>query len=633
MRLSCNSCSGSRPPEGSSSSRRFFFAAKISFARSANPGAAMHSAKSFATSSAVAASTARLNASTPPNAEIGSHASAFKYASSKVVCSAVRQGCFALMIPPAGFWNSAPSPRAAWRSARLLYESSLPWSCLAAANPSGARPVDTYRAAAWWGFSPYRKSCCRRRAICTRSGSAGFASKEICLDLADKRSSSIVINPSYREVVAKTFRASSSRVASVVSPALSISRATRPKSAGSVTTVTLSKFFAADRSIVGPPMSMFSISSSAVSPAFAAVASNGYRFTTTRSIGAIPCSAACFWSSVCPRRKSSPPCTFGCSVFTRPPSISGQPVKSETSRTAIPASRSSLAVPPVERISILSAARRFANSTIPVFSNTLISARCTAMDASTKRKAQHCKRLAQIGKVQTLWGNSARRLRFHECLQFDLACDHFHNVFNILAVLLLLQLLRFLQHKFVEAGARQPSGMFAGQLFRLQKRLVQLLDLFRFALGLGTGHAKCLGFSACNRRCLFGFFFLATRFDLFGSGAKMPLDFSLFFLRGFFPENIFVFCVGLRKIVEAEPLREFQFAAAFRITLDHHVNAPFDFRGRTFPATAEVLIVLHLKLPNIFFECSQLFVYGRHARGKTSNHNAKSVEENRQPKE
>ena len=34
----------------------------------------MHSAKSLATSSAVAASTTRLNASTPPKAETGSHA-------------------------------------------------------------------------------------------------------------------------------------------------------------------------------------------------------------------------------------------------------------------------------------------------------------------------------------------------------------------------------------------------------------------------------------------------------------------------------------------------------------------------------------------------------------------------------
>jgi len=56
----------------------FFLVEKISFARSSNPGAAIHSTKSFATSSAVAASTMRLKASTPPNAEIGSHAYAFK---------------------------------------------------------------------------------------------------------------------------------------------------------------------------------------------------------------------------------------------------------------------------------------------------------------------------------------------------------------------------------------------------------------------------------------------------------------------------------------------------------------------------------------------------------------------------
>ena len=39
---------------------------------------------------------------------------------------------------------------------------------------------------------------------------------------------------------------------------------------------------------------------------------------------------------------------MGCSVFTRPSSISGKPVSSEMSLTAMPESRSSLAVPPVE---------------------------------------------------------------------------------------------------------------------------------------------------------------------------------------------------------------------------------------------------------------------------------------------
>src|SRR2546430_7378781 len=54
--------------------------------------------------------------------------------------------------------------------------------------------------------------------MCTRSGSTGLGERETCPEPADKRSRSTVIMPSYREVVAKTFRANSSRVASVVSP-------------------------------------------------------------------------------------------------------------------------------------------------------------------------------------------------------------------------------------------------------------------------------------------------------------------------------------------------------------------------------------------------------------------------------
>src|SRR5579871_6104128 len=129
--------------------RRFFFAAKISFALESKPGAAMHSTNSFATSSAVAASTSRLNASTPPKAETGSDASALRYASRSVDCSAVPQGLLCLMMTAAGFLNSAARLRAASRSKRLLYESSFPCSCFAAARPSGVFPEGTYSAAAW----------------------------------------------------------------------------------------------------------------------------------------------------------------------------------------------------------------------------------------------------------------------------------------------------------------------------------------------------------------------------------------------------------------------------------------------------------------------------------------------------
>ena len=53
-----------------------------------------------------------------------------------------------------------------------------------------------------------------------------------------------------------------------------------------------------------------------------------------------------------PRTASNPPCTRGCSVFTRPSIISGKPVNSETSATARPAAFSAAAVPPVETISM-----------------------------------------------------------------------------------------------------------------------------------------------------------------------------------------------------------------------------------------------------------------------------------------
>src|SRR5712664_1040998 len=120
MRLSWSSRSGSRPPGGSSSRRRFFLAAKMDFALSSKAGAAMHSTKSLATSSAVAASTSRLKARTPPKAEIGSLASAFRYASGRVSCSAAPQGLLCLMMTAAGRRNSAARLRPASRSTKLL---------------------------------------------------------------------------------------------------------------------------------------------------------------------------------------------------------------------------------------------------------------------------------------------------------------------------------------------------------------------------------------------------------------------------------------------------------------------------------------------------------------------------------
>src|SRR5215213_10775512 len=95
------------------------------------------------------------------------------------------------------------------------------------------------------------------------------------------------------------------------------------------------------------------------------------------SIGSIPSPSSTAMCSRSPRRARSAACRRGCSVLTRPPRISSWPVNSETSVTSRPASRSAVAVPPVERTSTPSAARPLAKSATPVLSETEISARCT----------------------------------------------------------------------------------------------------------------------------------------------------------------------------------------------------------------------------------------------------------------
>src|SRR5512135_3050013 len=95
------------------------------------------------------------------------------------------------------------------------------------------------------------------------------------------------------------------------------------------------------------------------------------------SMGRMPCSFICFTWPGSFRLPSMPPCTFGCSVFTRPSSISGKPVNSETSMTLTFASRSALAVPPVESISTPILRSFFANCTTPALSETEIRALCT----------------------------------------------------------------------------------------------------------------------------------------------------------------------------------------------------------------------------------------------------------------
>jgi hypothetical protein len=142
----------------------------------------------------------------------------------------------------------------------------------------------------------------------------------------------------------------------------------------SVSTPTSFQFLAALRTMAGPPMSMFSIASSSVQPGLATVASNGYRFTTSRSMVSMPWAFSAAMCSGRSRRASRPPCTLGCRVLTRPSSISGKPVTSATSVTGRPCSASSLAVPPVDSSRCPARAAPGANSTMPVLSETEMSA-------------------------------------------------------------------------------------------------------------------------------------------------------------------------------------------------------------------------------------------------------------------
>src|SRR5829696_9917516 len=69
----------------------------------------------------------------------------------------------------------------------------------------------------------------------------------------------------------------------------------------------------------------------------------------------------------------------GLSVFTRPSSISGNPVRSSIGRASTPSAASSRAVPPVDTISTPSSASPRAKSTSPRLSETVSSARRTRM--------------------------------------------------------------------------------------------------------------------------------------------------------------------------------------------------------------------------------------------------------------
>ena len=176
------------------------------------------------------------------------------------------------------------------------------------------------------------------------------------------------------------------------------------------------------------------------------------------------------------------------------------------------------------------------------------------------------------------------------------------TILDILAIFLFLEFLGLFQHEFVEAGAESFPVCSPASCFASRNAVVRVGRLFGLALRFGTRRYEGPGLV----RALFFFFLVARCFDLFRRCAKVALHFTFFFLRGSLAKDIFVLGICLRKIIEAKPLGEFQFASALRVALHQQVNTPFDFRGRTLPAATEKLIVFDLKLADVPFELAQL---------------------------
>src|SRR5688572_21146178 len=156
----------------------------------------------------------------------------------------------------------------------------------------------------------------------------------------------------------------------------------------------------------------------------------------------MPC--CCMTASSVPRRPRMPPWIFGCRVLTRPSMISGKPVTSETSRAGMPASFSSLWVPPVDSSSTPSPLSARAKSTSPVLSETESRARFmpgrSCPCAGLFFDLVVAQLLAQRGAVQSQHRGGARLVaaavlqRGAQQRRLDLVEDHAVQVLRRVAV-------------------------------------------------------------------------------------------------------------------------------------------------------------------------------------------------------
>src|SRR4051794_2709343 len=185
------------------------------------------------------------------------------------------------------------------------------------------------------------------------------------------------------------------------------------------------------------------------------------------SIGLMSCSAIAARCASLALMCRIPPCTFGCSVFTRPSSISGNPVSSEISFTATPFSRSNFAVPPVEISSTPRPASLRAKSTSPVLSVTLRRARLIFdMNASVKNGGR--------GPTEDFKLPDGYLVLNRFSLQLHLAVFQLHRVLHFLAFHVLAKLFRLLLDKTRERFEAARRSRITRRSPRMNHRIVKL---------------------------------------------------------------------------------------------------------------------------------------------------------------
>lgn len=83
-------------------------------------------------------------------------------------------------------------------------------------------------------------------------------------------------------------------------------------------------------------------------------------------------------------------------------------------------------------------------------------------------------------------------------------------------------------------------------------------------------------------------------------------------LNHFFAPEVLIFGVGLCEIAEFEPLPEIQLANFLVAAADEVIQPPLRVRRRTFPSSAEELLIFDLQRANVPLDLVQVLVESGH---------------------